>query len=282
MAKLRLAIYDKEGVPRKSFQGEEEIEKDLVVTAENFVHLSMRKFEYQEGDQIVVEMDESGRYLWVKLDETLESSLIYLPGNKWTYEVSFHSNRIKARPETRFSGGRHYMSVRCASEEEVKMYRNLALNPHDQKEETGAYPHASANVETRNDATFFACNAIDGVYANHSHGSYPFQSWGINQQADAALTIDFGREVQLDKVGFTWRADFPHDSYWTNVTIQFDDGTSETFSTEKTAQPQYFSFSARKTKAIRFCDLIQANDPSPFPALTQIELWGMNDQPMKG
>lgn len=257
MTKLTLAIYDKERVPRKSFQGEEEIEKDLVVTAENFVHLSMRKFEYQEGDQIVVEMDESGRYLWVKLDETLESSLIYLPGNKWTYEVSFHSSRIKARPETRFSGGRHYISVRCASEEEVKMYRNLALNPHDQKEETGAYPHASANVETRNDATFFACNAIDGVYANHSHGSYPFQSWGINQQADAVLTIDFGREVQLDKVGFTWRADFPHDSYWTNVTIQFDDGTSETFATEKQLNHNIFHLVQERPKLFAFVILFK-------------------------
>ena len=99
MTKLTLAIYDKERVPRKSFQGEEEIEKDLVVTAENFVHLSMRKFEYQEGDQIVVEMDESGRYLWVKLDETLESSLIYLPGNNGP--MKFHFIPIVSKPDRR-------------------------------------------------------------------------------------------------------------------------------------------------------------------------------------
>ncbi|GFH42962.1 hypothetical protein Hs30E_15130 [Lactococcus hodotermopsidis] len=38
----------------------------------------------------------------------------------------------------------------------------------------------------------FARNAIDGVFATLSHGVYPYQSWGINRQEDAALTIDFG------------------------------------------------------------------------------------------
>ena len=87
----------------------------------------------------------------------------------------------------------------------------------------------------------------------HTH----FNLWGINQQADAALTIDFGREVQLDKVGFTWRADFPHDSYWTNVTIQFDDGTSETFATKKQLNHNIFHLVQERLKAIRFVILFK-------------------------
>ena len=42
---------------------------------------------------------------------------------------------------------------------------------------------------------------------------------GINQQLDAALKIEFGREVLLDKVILTLRADFPHDNYWQQVTF---------------------------------------------------------------
>ncbi|MGM9902619.1 MAG: hypothetical protein ACI32O_01650 [Enterococcus sp.] len=279
MTELKLAIYNKEGRLKKHLQGEEENEKDLMVIGKDLVHLAMRKFSYEEGDQVVIETDQPGSYLMVKLDETLDTSLIYLPGMKWIYEISYSPKRMKARPETRFAGKRHYLSVRVASKEEVGTYRNLALNPHDQKEDTGAYPYAFANVETRNDATFFACNAIDGIYANHSHGSYPFQSWGINQQADATMTIDFGREVLLDKVVFTWRADFPHDSYWEKVTLYFEDGTASTFSTKKTAAPQSFSFAPIKTRRVVFGDLIQGSDPSPFPALTQIELWGKNNEP---
>ena len=50
---------------------------------------------------------------------------------------------------------------------------------------------------------------------------------GINQQLDAALKIEFGREVLLDKVILTLRADFPHDNYWQQVTLKFSDGTHE-------------------------------------------------------
>jgi len=88
-----------------------------------------------------------------------------------------------------------------AKDYEIKQYRNLAFNPHDQKETSGAYPYAVANVETRNDSMFFAKNVINGICANLSHGSYPYQSWGINQQADAEITIDFGRLVEVDRVG---------------------------------------------------------------------------------
>ena len=127
--------------------------------------------------------------MWVTLDETLATTLVYIKGNEWIYPVHLSENAKEAAPEGRFVGKSHYLSVRVATKEELAAYRNVALNPHDQKEFLGAYPHAHANVETRDDATFFACNAIDGIFANTSHGNYPYGSWGINQQADAALTI---------------------------------------------------------------------------------------------
>lgn len=54
------------------------------------------------------------------------------------------------------------------------------------------YPHATANVETRGESVFAAKNAIDGVRANRSHGEWPYESWGINMQDDAAMKLDFG------------------------------------------------------------------------------------------
>ena len=276
MTKLTIAIQNKAGELRTAARGEERKEMPLTDSAENLVHLAMRNFKYQEGDQIVVQADQPETYLMVKLDETLATSLIYLSGNSWSYPISFLPNVLAARPKERFAGESHYLSARVATAEEITMYQNLALNPHDQKVFTGSYPHAEANVETRNDATFFACNAIDGIYANHSHGSYPFQSWGINQQQDAALTILFGREVELDKVVFTWRADFPHDSYWTQVSLCFSDGTKEVFQTTNTARPQTFEFNQRRVTTVTFEELIQADDDSPFPALTQIECFGRN------
>ena len=97
---------------------------------------------------------------------------------------------------------------------------------------------------------------------------------GINQQLDAALKIEFGREVLLDKVILTLRADFPHDNYWQQVTLKFSDGTHEVFKTVKTEQRQSFTFAKRAAEWVILTELIQADEPSPFPALTQIELFG--------
>ena len=68
-------------------------------------------------------------------------------------------------------------------------------------------------METRGEAVFAARNAVDGIYENGAHGSWPYQSWGINRDPNAALTIDFGRAVTVDEIHLTLRADFPHDSW---------------------------------------------------------------------
>ena len=230
--------------------------------------------EYNQGDFIRVTTDNAGRHLVVKLDETLDSSLIYMKSTLWEYAIPFGEGARKSIPEAAFAGKKRNISVRYAKEYEIKRYRNLALNPHDQKEESGAYPHAVANVETRNDSTFFAKNAIDGAIANNDHGPYPFQSWGINRDPNAALTIEFGRDVCIDGVGFVLRADFPHDSFWTQVTIRFACGTIHSFNTTNKVDIQEFNFAPVVTSYVVLENLIKAEDESPFPALTQIELYG--------
>lgn len=274
--KLSLAILDKTGAVKLGLNDYEEEKRPLSATGEDFVDLATQALQYEDGDVIHVEVAEPGTFLVAKLDETLDSSLVYLKDNTWDYQITMTENAYEARPDKRFASKRHYLSVRLATAEEITSYRNWALNPHDQKEANGAYPHAHANVETRNDATFFACNAIDGLYANLSHGSYPYVSWGINRQEDAALTIDFGRAVTLDKVVFTLRSDFPHDNFWKKVTVAFSDGTSEDFATVKTNVRQAFTFKARTVTSVTFQQLIKSADESPFPALTQIEFFGKN------
>ena len=103
----------------------------------------------------------------------------------------------------------HTLTARLATEEEILSYKNLALNVYDQHENSTSYPHAFANVETRGESVFAARNAINGNSVNYSHGKWPFESWGINQNPDAEMTVDFGRIVEIDKVVLTIRADFP-------------------------------------------------------------------------
>lgn len=276
MTCISLSILNQEQEVRKAKIDDSDSLKELTITGKDFVCLAARDCQLQDGDVIQVCLDTPNTYLMVKLDATLDSSLIYVPEQKWTFPIIKNENAIEARAAYRLETKKPYISVRIATKEEIKSYRNWALNPHDLQHFTGAYPHASANVETRNDATFFACNAIDGTFANLYHGPYPYQSWGINQQLDAALKIEFGREVLLDKVILTLRADFPHDNYWQQVTLKFSDGTHEVFKTVKTEQRQSFTFAKRAVEWVILTELIQADEPSPFPALTQIELFGQN------
>lgn len=97
-----------------------------------------------------------------------------------------------------------------------KTYRNLALNVNDQSCSTTCYPHVSAN---------------------EGHWKWPFQSWGINRREDAAIKIDFGREVEIDRIILYTRADFPHDSWWEQATIRYSDGSAEKISMQKSISP---------------------------------------------
>ena len=157
---------------------------------------------------------------------------------------------------------------------EINIYRNLAENVNDQHGDVNCYPHASANVETRGEAVFAAKNAIDGVTANHDHGKWPFASWGINQRDDAEIKLEFGREISTDRIVLHIRADFPHDNWWVKGTVEFSDGSSMVLDLEKTDGAQEFTFSEKKISWLVLKDLIKADDPSPFPALTQIEVFG--------
>ena len=251
--------------------------KDNIIaerSREEETYLSFKDYTFQEGDFFELVLSAPNQYLWVQMDASLEPSLIYVKGHKWTYQVILDESLRLAYSPNIFKGKKHFAKVWLPAEEELHVYRNLAKNAHDQKDETNAYPHAFANVETRNDSTFFARNAIDGILANEDHGPYPYQSWGINQRKDAEITIDFGREVEIDKVALVLRADYPHDSYWTQVTLVLSTGEEHVLKTTNDFGRQYFELPTSKVTHVTLKDLIKNEDESPFPALTQIEVFG--------
>ena len=166
------------------------------------------------------------------------------------------------------------ITARAAREEQVYARRNLAVNPYDTPGTEGCYPHATDNIGPRDESIFIPRNAIDGMYANAYHWDYPYQSWGINRNPDAALTIELKTPCLVDEVRLTLRADFPHDNYWVRASLDFSDGSSETVSPAKTALPQAFGFGEKRIRWVKLHSLIPSEDPSPFPGLTQIEIWG--------
>lgn len=259
MATLALKVLDKNGKTICVSSSENEV--SLVCTSE-----------YKEGDRVVLETHEKSLYVWIQVDDALGSSLCYVTGNV-SFEIPFGEHRICYSPKC-FSGNRHYLHAKVAREDEIKAYRNLALNVLDVHGDVNCYPHAFANVETRGESVFAARNAIDGVTENRSHGEWPYESWGINMQDDAEMTVDFGREVLADKVVLYTRSDFPHDNWWRQVTLAFSDGEEIEWQLEKSQLPHVLEIKEKKISWIKLYRLIKADDPSPFPALSQIEVYG--------
>lgn len=257
---LALKILDKNGETRSASHGEDEVR--LVYTSE-----------YTQGDKIVLEASESNRHLVLQLDDAMGGNLVYLKSTSLTYEIPFGEKRTSYSPKA-FYGSRHYLYARAARPDEFTAYRNLALNVYDQHGDPGLYPHAQANTETRGEAVFAARNAIDGVCENRAHGGWPYESWGINRRDDAQLSLDFGREVEIDKIVLYTRADFPHDSWWRQVTVRLPDGEAIDWPLQKSELPHVLPIEPRRVTGLTLCKLLKADDPSPFPALTQIEVYG--------
>lgn len=228
---------------------------------------------YQAGDWIALECGASGMYCVIQLEDSMPPALVYIKGSAMDFPIPPADNRVNYSPKS-FTGSSHLIRARTATVDEITTCRNLALNPYDCHGEHGFFPHATANVETRGEAVFAARNAIDGIYENSAHGAWPYQSWGINRDPRARFRLDFGRPVEVRQLSLTLRADFPHDSWWTRAAVVFSDESRETLTLSQTAEPQRFSVSPHTVEWLELCDLEKADDPSPFPALTQLEVWG--------
>lgn len=230
---------------------------------------------YQEGDYVVIGSGaQAACHMRVRIDQTVAEGCVYLPDGSMTYRIPFGES-MRAYPPNAFGGNKHLITAELMTEEEIASYRNIAENPIDQRGDVDAYPHATANVETRGESVFAARNVIDGWTLNNSHGDWPYQSWGIGIREDAWLQIDFGREVTINEVEIFLRADFPHDAYWTQTIISLSDGTEHTLSLEKTGKGQRFSIGEHKITTLKFDRMVKCTDSeSPFPALTELRVYG--------
>ncbi len=232
---------------------------------------------YLESDKIVFDFDDE-KYVFVDIGEHIIESFLYVPESLFEYSIPFGEKLTAYHPEA-FQGDIHTIKVRVAKKEEISKYRNLALNGLDKhfplEQKVQCYPHAYANIVTRNEACFEPRNAIDGCKDNSSHGHYPYHSWGGGLRDDLEFTLFFGREVEIDKIVLYLRADYKddHDTNWETGTFEFSDGSRIPISMIKTPDPQEFKFESRKCTWVKLTEIYRPVS-SAFAALTQIEVYG--------
>ncbi|MDL2323662.1 carbohydrate-binding protein [Ruminococcaceae bacterium OttesenSCG-928-A16] len=228
---------------------------------------------YQEGDRIVLYTSHWPVALQLQLDKALPPALVWLVANRVEFPVPFGEPHDAYPPEA-FVAQAPLVWAKLAPQTLWGGYRNLSENPLDRRGETVYFPHCTASVETRDESVFAARNTIDGVVEPKSHGAWPYQSWGDDENPHAEIMIEFGRTVTVDKAVINLRADFPHDSYWQQATLLFSDGSSELLHLHKTGDGQEFAFAPRAIEWMKMTQLVKAEDDSPFPALTQWGIWG--------
>ena len=246
--------------------------------------------ELSEGDQITIRLDGTNTVA-LKLDQSLQESLVYCPNKSFTFTIPSARELKMGYAPSAFQGDKHLIIAREIEDDEFYATRNIALNSHDLRKKTGGYPHASANFVTREEPCFYERNAIDGEKNNQGHGSYPYHSWAGGARNDLEYTLDFGTEVEVDKLVFYLRADFqkehdglPHDSYWKTVDVQFDDGEVKkcSFEMDRTEFPnadnekgqEIVLETPKTTRKIKLFNFTQVTEILGFAALTQIEVFG--------
>ena len=232
--------------------------------------------EYEEGDKFRIELCD-GEFVKIKLDPTLAESIVYVPDGIFEYLVPFGKERKAGYAPEAFDGDCHRITVSEPSEAEIYGERLISLNTHDRHNIPKYYPHAVANFVTREDPSFFERNAIDGVIDNSSHGVYPYHSWGGGLREDLEFEVRFGTEVLVNGVTLFLRADFPHDTYWKELEVEFSDGTRVPAKLEGVAEGQKVTFEPKTTEYVKLTGFRQQRvegDKLSFAALTQIEIYG--------
>ena len=228
---------------------------------------------YQEGDKIKFRKPPAIHHLLIQVDEILGGTYVYAPCEGLEYMIPYGEETNAYSPEA-FKGEKHSIKLCALEKEEMGNSRNLALNNLDTRGNATFYPHATSNNETRGESVFAARNVIDGLRDNTDHGFWPYTSWGPDINVAAEFLLEFGRIVEVEKVVFYIRADFPHDSFWKFITIEFSNGTEEIVELQKTGESQVILFKNIKTEWVKLKNLKKADEPAEFPALTQIEVYG--------
>ena len=227
---------------------------------------------WEKGDSIIV-LAPAGSHVEVGMDASMLWGEVYLPSGMMNWRIPFDEYRLAYMPGL-FEGKRHIITARLLSEQETAVCRNIARNPLDLRGETDFFPHCTANVETRNESVFAARNVIDGLRFNKSHGEWPYESWGIGVREDAWCLLDFGREVIVEKMALTLRADFPHDAYWVSGHMVDSNGDEIAFDLQKTGERQIIDLGGRCVQWLRLERMVKSDDPSAFPSLRAWEVFG--------
>ncbi|MDR1382521.1 MAG: hypothetical protein LBJ67_01540 [Planctomycetaceae bacterium] len=214
----------------------------------------------------------------------------YKEGNLWDErELQKHAYyEIKRRDMRELDAVNHLQLISYLKDgklpipaQEQNVYRNLALNPGatdvKSNEKTANFPAASSNSVYKSLKEFAASNCLDGKMDNKGHGA-KFPSWGPDNLSEKSLwwQVDFGKPVKADQIAIVIRADFPHDTYWKECTIECSNGFTKKIALRRTTDKQIFTFPVQDNVTwLRLTNFVPEQE-NVWAALTEVEVYGID------
>lgn len=82
---------------------------------------------YEEGDKIRFKVPEENEFYQIRMDDTMEETLVYLTREEICFEIPLYQKK-KSYQRSVFTGESHCLTIRKAETYEIEIYRNLAQN----------------------------------------------------------------------------------------------------------------------------------------------------------
>lgn len=248
--------------------------EELSATANGMVTLATAA-KFASGDVVTVQLAEGRHYLAITLNKKMGEAIVYLPDGVFTYK--YPSDAANYYPSEMIRS-KNVITARIPTSEELRATRNLAFNPYDSKNaDATVYPHASSKNQY-NSSEFGAHNVLDGMTKNTAHGLYPYQSWGPNEtvKKNDYLLVDFAHAVKADTLTLYLRADFSsgHDAYFSEVTVEFSDGSSIVINPTRTKDAQSFDLGGVTTSYVKLTGFVTDKTKGIWAGYTEVEVTG--------
>ncbi|MDO5580371.1 MAG: hypothetical protein Q4G69_04510 [Planctomycetia bacterium] len=144
--------------------------------------------------------------------------------------------------------------------------RNLALNPDAYTNHLRSYPRVMANSWYRYRPEFSPVHLIDGKTKDKNY-------WRPARRTDLALNLEFGREIETEKVVLTLHLTEKQKTTWTKAALLFSGGEKIPIILKPTSKPQTFTFPKVKCSSVQLIELHQTF-PLTDNGIAEWEVWG--------
>jgi len=144
--------------------------------------------------------------------------------------------------------------------------RNLAVNEDAYTYHLRSYPRATSNSHYRYRPEFSPNNVIDGQRASD-------RCWRPARRTDVWLMVEFGREVETERVVITLHQNDGQDRTWTGATLEFSSGEKVAVALENTSEPQEFTFPKQACAWVKLVDF-REHFPLVDNGIVELEVYG--------